>query len=595
MKISHVKIHNWRSIKDIEIDFQELMVVIGQNNHGKSNILYALLFFFGKIDCNDLDFYRNTNELYVEVTFTNLDDHDKQMFEKYLTGDEKICVRKQASKSGSSEYHGYCQIPTDEFLRAESMTKADFEQTPLKDYLENSVRFSKTTFQETQKKYIEKNYKSLHFNYELESNYFLGLKTVAQGIFGNIFFVPAVRSAAEELGVKGQSIFNQLLTNVINTMSEKDEKYRKIKEDMGKLINSLNKPGAEGEENLERPEEITNLEKRLEKELSGWDTKIDIEVTPPDIDNVLRIGTNVWVDDGMKTDVNRKGHGLQRGLIFALIKSWAAVIMEELKKQYEGDTREGDEQIEQPTRKTSRSTYFIFEEPELYLHPQAQKELYASLKLLAEQGNQVILTTHSSFFIDLKNYKSICIAYKDNIETGTKARQCSDELFTVDSDIKNFNLSYWINPDRGELFFAKKTILVEGQTDNVVIPKLAKDLGVFRHDYTLIDCGGKGNMPIYLTLLSKFRLPYIAVYDKDHQDGKDQSGIDSANQASKLIEDTIDSTLGTSVVLVNDIDEEIGIMDSNKKNKPFSALKKISDPDFSISSSLKQKIEAIFT
>ncbi|HEJ9678194.1 TPA: AAA family ATPase [Proteus mirabilis] len=35
MKIDKINIRNWRSIKVQEIHAQDLMVIIGQNNHGK--------------------------------------------------------------------------------------------------------------------------------------------------------------------------------------------------------------------------------------------------------------------------------------------------------------------------------------------------------------------------------------------------------------------------------------------------------------------------------------------------------------------------------------------------------------------------------
>jgi CRISPR-associated exonuclease Cas4 len=72
MNIDKIKIHNWRSIPDIEIDFQNLMIFIGQNNSGKSNIISSLLYFFGNIAQNDLDFHDNTTELFVEVTLQTL-------------------------------------------------------------------------------------------------------------------------------------------------------------------------------------------------------------------------------------------------------------------------------------------------------------------------------------------------------------------------------------------------------------------------------------------------------------------------------------------------------------------------------------------
>ena len=42
MKIENVTISNFRSIIHVNIGFEDLMMFIGQNNHGKSNILYAI-------------------------------------------------------------------------------------------------------------------------------------------------------------------------------------------------------------------------------------------------------------------------------------------------------------------------------------------------------------------------------------------------------------------------------------------------------------------------------------------------------------------------------------------------------------------------
>ena len=60
-------------------------------------------------------------------------------------------------------------------------------------------------------------------------------------------------------------------------------------------------------------------------------------------------------------------------------------------------------------------------------------------------------------------------------------------------------------------------MLLEGATEKTVFPLLAKELGVFRYEYTLIDCGSKDNIPLYVKLMNKFSIPYVAVYDRDHQ------------------------------------------------------------------------------
>jgi len=591
MKICHVKIHNWRSIKDLDIDFEDIMIFIGQNNHGKSNILSALLFFFGEMGCIELDFKKGSEDLFVEVEFKELDDHDKAQFQKYLTSDNHIKVKKQIIKGCNFEYHGYCEIPNDDYLKEEKISdftsRDKINSTPLKDLIPSTGRITKEIVKDAQEKYIQDNRTSIAFQYDLEATNFLGLKSVAQGIFGNIFFIPAVKNATEEFNVKGKSIFNQLLSNVINEMSSDNQQYIDAKKKIAELTQTLNKNISDGSLNESRPEQITKLEKIIEDELKKWHTTINIEITPPDIDEVLKVGTSVWVDDGVPTDIVRKGHGLQRALIFALIKAWANISKEI--KQKEAQATE-----EKTSRKASESNYFIFEEPELYLHPQAQRELFYSLKELSQVNNQVLLSTHSSSFIDLEMYKSICKVYKTDVNEGSKILQCTEDLFTLDDDKKNFNIAYWINPDRGELFFAEKIILIEGPTDKTIIPYLAKKLSLFKYEYTQIDCGGKDNIKIYIHLLNKFKFPYVAVYDKDNQIAKKSDAITTANKSSKEIEDAIDKNLGKSVIFDNDLEEEIGITDDCNKNKPYFALKYVSADTFVLNDKLKKKIETIF-
>jgi len=588
MKIKKLKIHNWRSIKDIDIDFQDLMVFIGQNNHGKSNVLSAILFFFGHINCSDLDFNSKNDNIFIEITFSDLDTHDTTQFKKYVTRENTIKVRKEMPVGGSWQYHGYRQIPEDDWLREESIsnytTRDAAKGLPLSVYLPPSGRITKESFLNAQNEYIENNHNSIRFNYNLEEGFFLGAKSVSQGIFGDLFFIPAVKNASDELNSKGKSIFNQLLTNVINKMSLDNSEYIAVKEKIKKLTETLNKNLVDGTINKKRPKQLSELEKSLEEELSIWKTKINIEITPPDIDETLRLGTSVWVDDGVSTDINRKGHGLQRSLIFALVKSWAKLSNNNL----------DDTVLSGTVRKASKSTYFIFEEPELYLHPQAQRDLYSSLKKLSEGQSQVLISTHSSSFVDLETYKSICILHKNSIEEGTRHLQCTTELFEGVDEKKQFNLTYWLNPDRGELFFAKKIILVEGPTEKTVIPYLAKKKNIFRYDYTLIDCGGKSKIPLYMHLLNNFKLPYIAVYDKDHQSTKDPNAIAAADKDTELIEAKIDSNYGKSIVFENDIEEELGFTDGSKKNKPYIALELISNSDFEIPHKLAEKLILIY-
>lgn len=247
---------------------------------------------------------------------------------------------------------------------------------------------------------------------------------------------------------------------MISSMSESNNDWRSAKQGLAELFSIFNM-NDDGGHHERRPREITELESSLSHELSVWGTKIDIEIKEPDIDSVIKSNTQIWIDDGVRTDIVRKGHGLQRALTLALVQVLAKQTPERI---------HADEGV-----RISNSKYFIFEEPELYLHPQAQRQLFDSFVKLSDLGSQVIICTHSSGLIDLERYRSIYIADKSDDEAGTVVRKCAGDIFEGDEK-KDFNLTYWINPDRSELFFAKKVILLEGATEKAVIPALAKKI-----------------------------------------------------------------------------------------------------------------------
>lgn len=583
MKIKTLEIKNWRSIKELKVTVQDLMIIIGQNNHGKSNLLSAILFFFGEIKHQDLDFSQGAEELFVDIEFSELDEQDKKTFEKYITQQETIKVRKVAYLGGSFEYKGWIQNCSEDYLKEENAGNYTSRETanslPFYPYLPPTGRLTKQQIIEAQQKYIQSNIENLTFSYELEKTNFMGLRSVAKGIFGEVYFLPAIKNAADDFASKDTSVFGKLLGEVVESMSQYNEDWQGTKQQLAKLFSKFSKY-IDGVENTERPKQLSDLENELSRELLSWNACFDIELNIPDVDSVLKSNASVWINDGTRTDITRKGHGLQRAVTIALIQLIA-------KRQLQSN-----QDSETTNRKVSKSRYFIFEEPELYLHPQAQRSLFDSFVELSTSGNQVILCTHSSNLISIDKYKSIYIIKKENEQYGSKVTQCEEDLF--DGNQKNeWNLSYWINPDRGELFFAEKVILVEGQTDKVILPALADKLGVFKHSYTVIDCGSKQNIPLYIKLMNKFKIPYVSVYDKDHQENKSEQAIGAADSATKAILDEINNELGLSVELVNDIEQELGY-DCGKSGKPFQALKYIKSSEFHISESFAEKIRVIY-
>lgn len=589
MKIKEVHIENWRSIQSADIDYQDLMILIGQNNHGKSNILSALLFFFGELKPQELDFYNDSNELFVEIVFSGLDENDNSTFSKYVTSSNEIRVRKTAYASGSFDYKGYIQNPVEEWLQDSNAgaytARATAMTLPFAEFLPEAGRITQANIKFAQSEYIARNIEAIEFNYEMEETNFLGLKNVAKGIFGQIYHIPAIRSATDDYVTKETSAFGSLYSKLIQQMSSTNPEWISAKENISTLFGLLNKTDGDGNHNAERPQELTRFEEKLSSHLSSWGAEIDVEIVAPNIDDVFKANTQVWINDGVRTDINRKGHGLQRALSFALIKTIADTLREEsIAAELTGE--------DAGTRRASNSMFFILEEPELYLHPQAQRALFDSLVALVDGGAQVALCTHSSALVDLEHYKSICIVRKEQPESGTIVCQCTEEIFTG-NDKRDFNLSYWVNPDRSELFFAHKVILVEGATEKTVIPYIAQRAGCFKYEYSVIDCGSKHNIPAYIGLLNKFSIPYVAVYDVDHQEGKSQQAIESADIATTLIENAVNPDFGSSITLINDIEEELG-MAKGTSGKPYAALEEISGEAFVIGEQFKNKVVAMY-
>ncbi len=241
-----------------------------------------------------------------------------------------------------------------------------------------------------------------------------------------------------------------------------------------------------------------------------------------------------------------------------------------------------------------KDAVILFEDPELYLHPQKSRELYDCFIKLSKLGTKIYLKTYSSSFLGLKQYKSICVIKK--INNNVRIVQTKDGIFKGDA-IKAFNMNYWINPDRSELFFAKKVILVEGQTDKIVISFLGKLLKVFKYDYSIIECGSKSTIPQFIMLLNLFKIPYVVIYDKDNHNWRTKEEIFNSKQKNKMIRSLVKENLGFCIECENDMEEEIYDRKNERssyKNKPFNALKYISNENYVVPERLKEKIKKIY-
>ena len=88
-------------------------------------------------------------------------------------------------------------------------------------------------------------------------------------------------------------------------------------------------------------------------------------------------------------------------------------------------------------------------------------------------------------------------------------------LYMSDGDLHS--LEGWARRIRGEIFFAYHWLLVEGQTDYLIIHAIAHALGydLDRHGVSVIDVQNNGNPAVFASLARALGIPWVAVFDGD--------------------------------------------------------------------------------
>lgn len=159
----------------------------------------------------------------------------------------------------------------------------------------------------------------------------------------------------------------------------------------------------------------------------------------------------------------------------------------------------------------------IIDEPELSLHPQAQKNL---IKVLSESSfeKQIIITTHSPYFVRW-----------EDIEKGAKIirlnkpldKQC---IVSELEDISNYksliNLQHdWQKPHlldvvAKEIFFSSNIVFVEGQEDMSLISKFIREEKIeINFELFGYGAGGSGNIKTFLKIAKDLGLTAGAIFD----------------------------------------------------------------------------------
>jgi len=161
----------------------------------------------------------------------------------------------------------------------------------------------------------------------------------------------------------------------------------------------------------------------------------------------------------------------------------------------------------------------LVEEPEAHLHPQLQVLLLRHFaKVTAEEeGNevQVIVSSHSPILASQAPIDSIVSIHED--EDKDTVRAVSVCGIVIEDKIKK-KLQRYLDATRGELFFARRILMVEGMAEALLLPVLAKIAGGCLRESAVTVLNTDGiNFNAFLPLFgeTRLRVPAVILTDGD--------------------------------------------------------------------------------
>ncbi len=493
MKISEVKIHNFRGIYEQSIVLNPYTIFVGTNNSGKTTFIDAIRAFYEKdykFSQQDLSLvHKDEKESWIEILFSLSHSEQEVLKAEYLLDNGTLKVRK--------------------FFATESA-----------DWKPNFV-YAYTT------------------DGSLSRSVFYGWKGVQQGKFGSVIYIPAVSKVEDHTKLTGASALRDILMNLMTTVAKNSTAYSAFKESVETFADGI-KSLKSNQEN-----QLYNFERDFTEKLQNWNTKFELNINPPTIETIVKnmVGFDlIDLNLNEQQDISAYGSGFQRHFIFSLL---------ELSAKFE-PVKETKKETFQP-----EMTLILFEEPEAFLHPSQQESLAKSLeKMAAGENTQIICTSHSPFLLSRKanamfslvkvqrrqgevEYRQITNSVWDEIaqynldstaEIGSSSR---NELRTEEMEAMRYFILF--NPDRLNIFFAEHVLFVEGVSEIALINKLICDgkLDIPCGCY-ILDSMGKFNMPKFMKLCKTLGIYHSVLYDKDsgrnNQDDWNQLIINTKNE-----------------------------------------------------------------
>ena len=171
----------------------------------------------------------------------------------------------------------------------------------------------------------------------------------------------------------------------------------------------------------------------------------------------------------------------------------------------------------------NRNVVYLLDEPGTSLHVNAQRKLLELFEHLADQGNQVVYTTHSPYMLNtelegvhriravVKNTDGYTYIYKTAYDAKIAPESQRDTLTPIIAAL-GMNLQDTFGPAKDKI-----NIVTEGMSDYIYLSTMAKQLGIDMDKFAIIPSVGASNCVNICAILHGWGCKYIALFDFDKQ------------------------------------------------------------------------------
>lgn len=569
MRLEHIRIDNFRGLSHVGMSFSRFGCLIGENNAGKSSVFQALNMFLRSGSALDTDFLNPARPIRIQLTFAGVDSADLQRLEEGhrsrigpVVEDGRLTLARTYEGLGKGSMKVVRKIPSDprfhkqvleEVIRPK-ISAAELEANVQHAYPEIFARLSgKITRVAVRREWAEDVSALQDDEYTTGDDPLMtGLDKSVAPLLPEPIYIPAVKELNDDLKTSSTATFGRLLSILFGDIKHQLPQLEASFEQLRGQLNVVSKE--DGSESDDRLPEVRKIESLIQRNLqdSFPRASVRLEIPPPRLRSLLE-EAQIAVNDGIRGPFKTKGDGLRRSVAFALLRAYV-----DLKTAEPNQT----DSAQQPS-------LLLFEEPEVFLHPQAQRKLFEALTVFSG-FNDVLVSTHSSAFCAPGATGTFVKVVKDHTLDPPASRTCVIDLSDMDAR-DQFEIITHENNEAA--FFATSVLLVEGPSDRTLIPHIARTLSpqwdFDKHGAAIAKVEGKGSIERYRSFFQRFEMRVAVVADLDAVlDGFDKLG---ASDECHRLRDRVVSKV-TELVKNEDVNVSAGTLKSLSKSGSARAL-----------------------